>query len=493
MESNYVLNGNSKEIIKDALLRETCVIPVENGQRVLGVSARSKITSCETLDGELRVSVKTVFRAIKCDDEGNYFSDAVDCESIHTLSREGITPSTKVCLDATVTECEKIYDNPYKVSATVEISGWFIKTEEITFLNPSYEGLFCKTEKSVVENVVPLCDNTLSLTFTDEARMPIAKILDYSGSVTIDGVYSSTGTYRVEGDLILRIVAVTDNGQFITQNFSHPFSSESAEENVTSEMRIEAEGKIKTLSFTVTENDKRIVVCDATVKICGVVLEEKEAEKTIDAYSIKNEIEIKREKKTVNSHFCMRSVREKATATLTASDGVSEILAVMTPCVSTNGSVGENGINAEGVISVAVIYLDENGKARSITGEIPFLSNLGGDYPCETVFAPEVAVTALGARPRGSNDVEITAELLVTVRGAKTKEITVISDVEIGAEKEEDDFAVSLYIVKEGETLWEVAKELNCDEKTLIEQNPDLPNPLAAGEKILLYKYLPEE
>ena len=52
MESNYVLNGNSKEIIKDALLRETCVIPVENGQRVLGVSARSKITSSETLDGE---------------------------------------------------------------------------------------------------------------------------------------------------------------------------------------------------------------------------------------------------------------------------------------------------------------------------------------------------------------------------------------------------------------------------------------------------------
>ncbi len=493
MESNYVVNGNSKEIIKDALLRETCVIPVENGQRVLGVSARSKITGCETLDNELRVSVKTTFRAVKCDEENNYFSDTVDCESVHTISREGITPSSKVCVDANVTECEKVYDNPYKVSATVEITGWFIKVEEITFLNPSNEELFCKTEKSAIENVVPLCDNTLNLTFTDEARMPIAKILDYSGNVTIDGVYPSSGTYRVEGDLILRIVAVTDNGQFITQSFSHPFSSESAEENITSDMRLDAEGKLKSLTFTVTESDKRIVVCDAVVKICGVALEEKEVEKTVDAYSVKNEIEIKSEKKTVNSHFCMRSVREKATATLSANGGVSEILAVMTPCVSTNGSISDNGINAEGVISVAVIYLDENGQARSLVGEIPFLSNLGGDYPCETVFAPEVAVTALGARPRGSSDVEITAELLVTVRGAKSKEITVISDVAIGNAKEEDDFAVSLYIVKAGETLWEVAKELNCDEKTLIEQNPDLPSPLTAGEKILLYKYLPEE
>ena len=81
---------------------------------------------------------------------------------------------------------------------------------------------------------------------------------------------------------------------------------------------------------------------------------------------------------------------------------------------------------------------------------------------------------------------------MVTVRGVQSKEISIIYDVELGAEKEENDFAVSLYIAKEGETLWEVAKALNTDEITLAEQNADVGLPLKGGEKILLYKYLPE-
>lgn len=492
MENNIVVNGNSKEIIKDVLFQETCDLPVENGMRVLGVTARSRITGCETLENELRISVKTTFRVVKCDADGNIFTDTADSESLRTVNRDGITPSSKVCLNAVVTDCEKISSSPAKARATVEISGWFVKTEEITFLNACNAGIYCKTEKSVIENVTPLSDNTVTLTYTDEARMPIAKIIDYSGSVTVDGVYPSSGTYRIEGDLALRIVAVTDNGQFITQNFSHPFSAESAEENVTSDMRLEAEGRIKSLSFTVTESDKRVLVCDATIKISGVALEEREVEKAVDVYSVTNEIEIKSDTKTVNSHFCMRSVREKAAATLSVGGGITEILGVLTPCVSASGSVGADGINVEGVLSVAVLYLDENNVPQSLTGEIPFVSNMGGDYPCETVFAPEVAVTALSARPRGSSDAEITAELLVTVRGAQSREIKVISDVIMGEAKEEDDFAVSLYIAKEGESLWEVAKALNTDETTLAGQNPDVALPLKGGEKILLYKYLPE-
>lgn len=492
MENNIVINGNSKEIIKDVLFQETGEIAVESGQKVLGATARSRVTACEALENEMRVSVKTTFRVVTCDEQGNYYSLTSDSESMHTVNREGITPTSKICLNALVTDCEKITSNPVKVKATVEIIGWYIKTEEVTFLNACNPGIYCKTEKSYIENLIPLSDNTITLTYTDEARMPIAKIIDYYGSVTIDGVYPSSGIYRVEGDLTLRVVAVTDNGQFITQNFSHPFSTESAEEGITPEMRLDAEGKIKSLTFTVTESDKRILVCDATVRICGVALEEQEVEKTVDVYSVTNEIEIKTEEKKVNSHFCMRSVREKATATISVGGGISEVLGVLSPSVSASGSVGSDGINAEGLLSVTVLYLDENNQAQAITGEVPFLSNLGGEYDCETVFTPEVAVTSLGARPRGSSDVEITAELLVTVRGVQSKEISIIYDVELGAEKEENDFAVSLYIAKEGETLWEVAKALNTDEITLAEQNADVGLPLKGGEKILLYKYLPE-
>ena len=50
MENNIVINGNSKEIIKDVLFQETGEIAVESGQKVLGATARSRVTACEALE-----------------------------------------------------------------------------------------------------------------------------------------------------------------------------------------------------------------------------------------------------------------------------------------------------------------------------------------------------------------------------------------------------------------------------------------------------------
>lgn len=490
MEKVIVVNGNCKEIVKDVLFQETCEILVENGRNMLAVTASARVTSVETFENEMRVGVKTEFRAITRDEEGNYHVEQGECESTKGITANGILPTSKVCLNARVTDCEKVSLSPFKARATVEIYGWFIKDNEIVFLNTERDDLYCKTEKSAVENVLPLADNVLTLNFTDEMRMPVGKILDYTGAVVIDSVYPSSGSYRAEGDLSFRIVAIADNGQFITQNFSHPFTAENAEEFLTSDMRLDVEGALKNLSFTVNDSDKRVIVCDASIKVYGVALEEREVDKAVDVYSTKNELTVDCDKKTVNTHFCLRSVREKAVSTVSVGGGINEILCVTSPVVSVTGTMNADNITADGVISATVIYLDETSNVRSTACEVPFVSNLSGEYPCETVFEPEVTITALYARPRGSGDVEVTAEMLVSVRGVQSKEMDVISDVTVGEEKETDDFAISLYIVKEGQTLWDVAKELNVDETTLSVQNPDVSQPLRPGEKILLYKGL---
>lgn len=490
MSNEIVVNGNCKEIVKDVLFQETCDIVVESGRRVLCVTADSRVGSVETFENEMRVSVKTFFRAITRDEEGEYHVESGECETVKSVTANGVLPTSKVCLNARVTDCEKVSSSPLKTRATVEVYGWFIKENEITFLNTTTDDLFCKTEKCTMENVLPLGDNVLTLTFSDEARMPVAKILDRSVSVNVDSVYPSSGAYRAEGDVTFRIVAIADNGQFITQNFSHPFTAENAEEFLTSDMHLDVEGCVKDATFTVSESDKRVIVCEASIRIFGVALEERETEKAVDVYSVTNELEILSEKKTLNSHFCLRSVREKAVSTVSANGGINEILCVTSPVVSVTGTLTADSITADGVISATVLYLNEASETLSIPCEIPFVSSLSGEYPCETVFAPEVTITALHARPRGSSDVEVTAEMLVSVRGVQSKETEVISGVVVGTEKEEDDVAISLYIVKEGETLWEVAKELNVDERTLAEQNSDVAMPLKGGEKILLYKGL---
>ena len=79
------------------------------------------------------------------------------------------------------------------------------------------------------------------------------------------------------------------------------------------------------------------------------------------------------------------------------------------------------------------------------------------------------------------------------LKGIERQSTQVIADHRaLGAEKEEDDYAICLYVVKAGETLWDVAKALNTDEATLQALNRDVSLPLCGGEKILLYRALDE-
>ena len=72
--------------------------------------------------------------------------------------------------------------------------------------------------------------------------------------------------------------------------------------------------------------------------------------------------------------------------------------------------------------------------------------------------------------------------------GNNVNKKTIVEDMEEGAAKEDDNIAISLYIAKEGESLWDVAKMLSTDEKTLMQLNPDIKLPLRSGDKILLYR-----
>jgi hypothetical protein len=491
MENNVLVNANSKEKLVDVIFQETCEADNGSGSRVLGVTASSRVTGCEVLKGELRASVKTSFRIIKCGESGNCYSETAETESTHTISDANITPSAFALLTATVTNCEKSVSAVVRCKASVSLGGWYLKERSVSFLSAANENLFCKTALKKIENVTPAAGSELALNFTDEARMPIETLLDYCGGVNIANVYPSGGSYRVEGDVNYRVLTIADNGEFVSQSYSHPFATDIPDEKVDGDTKLDIEGWVDRLSFSVTESDKRVIVCDVTLKFAGTAASETEIESVSDAYSTTNEIKITSEEQSVSTHFCLRSVREKASAVIKADGGATEILGLTSPMTEVDSSVQKgDGLTVDGIIRTTVLYLNEDNKFVSLDAEVPFSSVIGNDYTCESIFSPSVNVSAINARLRGGVDIEITVELMVTVRGVSDETLGIVSGVEIGAEKEQDDFAISLYIVKQGETLWDVAKYLNTDEAKLAEQNADVEMPLKGGEKIILYKNL---
>lgn len=485
------VNSNSKQTLEKCVFSESAELNLDSGTQVIVVNADSNVVSCEALDKELRVGVCTVFRVIYKDAEGKLDVKEVRADAMKILQNSDIIPTTEAVLDATAKNCQYLATATGKATATVEIKGWFVKENVISFMSSEIEDVYCRTEAFSVENLMLLKGGSLTVTNSDEARMPIKKILESRAAAVVNNVYPSEGSYRIEGELTVRIAALADNDQFINQSFTHPFGTEISDETVKSDSIPDAEAKAVSCDVTVTENDARIFISDVKIDFRVSDARRSEIEGVTDCYSVTNVLDVTTVNAELDSTFCYRTVRDKASCSVIPGGMINELCCVLNPTV-TEGTVTSDGsgLTVQGVIETDLIYIDENNECKAFRAEIPFATDFAKDYPCDGYDEPSVTVTNLSCRLRTGSEIEIAAEFSVTLRGVSEKTVTMISEVEKGAEKEEDDYAISLYIVRPGETLWEVAKALNSDEDTLLKLNEDLKIPLTGGEKILVYKEL---
>lgn len=490
MTENKTVNSNTKELLQTVSFGERRELNVPDGQQIICVTAKSRVSSVEALNNELRINVNTEFTAICRNSEGGFETVKVSAENARSVVKEGIKPSTRAVVDANVTDCEFTQSGGGTATATVEISGWFLKENVLEYLNSELENIHCRTSGVQVENIAVLKDSGLTLTHSNEARMPVKKILDCLDCVTVNNIYPSAGVFQIEGELITRIAAITDNNQFLTQTFSHPFSTEIGEEFCRADSTVDVQATVIKSEVTLSDGDERILITDTEISFRYSVLESLEISGVTDCYSVTNELALASSTATLDKCFCYRTVRDKAASVLKADGVINEIGCVINPMLVTAEASFDECLKVEGLICATVIYYDENNSCVSKQAEIPFVTEVSKDYECSSSLTPSVCITNVSARLRTGTEMEITAEFTVTVRGVSESETTLISSVEVGAEKEENEYAISLYIVKPGEALWDVAKALNSDEETLLKLNSDLTTPLKGGEKILLYKEL---
>ena len=64
----------------------------------------------------------------------------------------------------------------------------------------------------------------------------------------------------------------------------------------------------------------------------------------------------------------------------------------------------------------------------------------------------------------------------------------VISNVIEEDEIPENECAMSFYLTKERDTLWEIAKELRVSPEMLMTQNPGLTDNMTAGTRVVVYR-----
>lgn len=487
MTNKLTVNANSKMIIESQVM-EMCDFSIGEG-KVLGMTAVACVNGCEALTNELRVSVRTIFRLMYA------INTDIECvelrvDNVHSIYKEGITASTRAVLKANVIDCESQNGNIVRGKATIEISGWYLLQNQIEFLDACQKDVFCKTSTVQVESINLFKPTSLSTTNTFEARMPLSKILDSKVSASINNVYVLSGSYQIEGEVNVRVVALTDTKQFISQNFTHNFSTEVSEMSLTATSSVDVEVNVLECTLNLTDTDSRIIICDLTLGMNATENSTCEVMGITDAYSVSNIVNLTSSCFYLNTNYCYRTVRDKASMNFALESGANEVCCLLTPMVSASINTTRGNISVEGLITATLIYLDENNNFAAMPVELPYQTVVSKDYECDSYLRPSVQIVSINGRLRTSKEVEVQAELVLTARGMSSKDVCLLSELELGGAKEENDYAISLYIVKPNETIWDVSKALSTDEDTIMQLNSDLKLPLKGGEKVLIYKSL---
>lgn len=486
-DNRLMISANTKERIPEYLFTETGEINLTDAKKILSVTAEAAVNSVDALNNELRVNVTTTFKVIY-DSPAGINSCSVKVDGNRSIMVEGVNADTRAVVYACVQDCDYTGANSIKAKCTIMLSGWYVKDNPLSFLTTEMEGIYCKTALIKVENVDILPTSKLTLTYSNEARMPISKMLDLHATVFVNNVFPGNGSFQIEGEIALRMIALSDNGEVMNQTFTNPFTTEILDESLKADTTIDVIASECGMEYTLSAQDSRAFVTDIKLALYPIASDMREVESVVDAYSTTHDLKIEEKKHSLDSLFCLRTVRDKVSANVKAQNGVNDVMCITGAMLSYSTNLNNGILTAEGVICATVIYLDDENRTDSIKVELPFQTVIAKDFDCKIDISSQVMITGMFARVRTASEIEVSVEITVNASGKRTTMVNLISDIEMADAKEVDDVAITLYIVKPNQSMWEVAKELNTSEATIINQNPDLKLPVKAGDKVVLYK-----
>lgn len=490
-KNKKIINLSRRNIIENTFFNETAEIRL-TANKILSVSAVSRMTSEEVLNGEIRVCGKIIAKIIYEHGE----EKEISCydytkEFLLTVHIAEISSSDKAFIMSKITDIEYEGKDNLHIKFTLAIGGYYIKELPFEYLECDSADIIVKKSVLKSQRIFPLMDTTLQSSQNFEFPVEIKRILCYNSQSWINNAFPSDEMYQAEGEARTTIIALDMNNKLIQQSFLQSFNIEVPDSNILPDTDIMLDSFIKGTTIMMEEEGSKNIVIDLDILLRGSVSIYEENEILVDAYSIENEVVTKTASIVTENNLLCKTVSQTINSNIMVDEGkVKEIVACSPPLAGNINFVNDFGLFSEGIINTEIIYINENDELCSMKTEVPFQILVDKNFSASGVLNATLTVINTTASAISDQEISLTFETALNVKGASCEETTFMEDIQMGAPKEDNNVAISLYITKEGESLWDIAKSLSTDEQTLLNLNPDIKLPLKSGEKILLYREL---
>lgn len=488
-ENSQAFGFESKQLVSTNQFESTCRLEVNSDKpikRVVCVYALAKLVSSEKIDGGINFSGRTAYQVVYQTEEGALASaiSYVDWQDkIASFSYDNFYIYPKA-VENTVTGFSA---NEVAISTLMNIEVYSVVTEKVAGVEGLTEDYICEEKNYEYNRAV----NTISENFNEVVEQEISTKLDdilyYTGSVKLNSVTPGIDTITLEGEVNVLTYALENNNVTLinkTIDFKQEIASLSTAVNNIVDASVDlAELKVS-LSVSDIDQKSNLIYSVELSAYCSVF--SKESITVVeDAFSVKKETLSNREGLVKTSFVNCGNFTDSVSGGFEVDKEVDELLFIS----SASGTItdiipNEQGVTLNGAVQVTAVCESESKEAVLLSGMIPFTITIA-DANIDDVFNTKVKINS--SKLRGQKEIEIIAEVFVEYKKYNKEFVSYISSIEEIGDRPETAAGIRVYIVREGESLFGVAKTMSVRPEEILKQNPNIQGELTDGTRLIVY------
>lgn len=465
----------------------------EDDLLILCSNASACLLNAEVLDGEIRYSGRAIFNAV-CSD-GNDLKKFESGVEFSFKCNSGVASKNQALnlAKVEVIEVDTIKQNGVLLAnATIVFSAEVCYEEEL-------EQLSCKnadflTKKQTAEKCDLICraEKTFTLQEDFDVTYKVKDVICHNEKVILSTAQCGIGCVLLDGEVELSMALKTDAEKsevfFEKRRIPFRFELDCNDAMPTQFAMAILSASNCGVKIYVDENKGKSTV-NASIEILAkaCVYETSAYEYCVDAYSTTSNLKLENRQVTLENIIGSDCFEQKIVSDLAYYDENALLVCVLNDKIENIETSFKNGeILVKGVTSVTFL-LEIDGKLTAQTSLIPFETKTGVN--CNAVKNAYVTIYGVEVQKAdGKFTCTFTLKICYSLIGSKT--VKLLSNVEEGEKKAQNDSAISVYIASKGEDLWDVCKALNTSEEVILSSNGDLTFPLEKEERILIYREL---
>jgi|GEM_PF-215080 len=490
---------------KEIVLIEGDVIVPDSKPDILNTISTSGcvcVSRKEILEDKIRIdgNINTYIMYLADDSNDKVRGINTNLEYLESINIPNIQEGMNSIIETRIKNIEGKVINGRKIGikAALEVNVRIYSNEEMEIVNdiPNAEGIQLLREDVNVNALVGMGDTKIYAkdTITIDSVDNLAEILKSNVCICDKDIKISYNKILTKAEAEVKIMYLTEDNRINCIAARIPIVGFVDIQNVTEDNICDVSYEIRNLTIKPNPVEEHSIYVEMEVVVNVIVYEEKQMNLIQDIYSTNENLEFNKKKITTitnkQSKREMKQIREKIEV-----EGLREnkelIDVDINPVVERINNTNHK-MTYECSLELTMVLSNQELQVETKTAKIPFeyiIENITDGENINSNMEIEIANQDFIIQDGGMLSSNI--DVLMNHNSHKNANLNIMNEIQTNGERELDDYSMVMYIIKRGDTLWNIAKEFGSTVQDIVMANEiEYENKIMPGDKLFIPRYV---